>query len=141
MEIPSTRNSKLHTSKPVRHLLLALGWIFVGLGALGALLPLLPTTPFILLAAYCFARGSDKAHAWLHQNRVFGPLLRDWENGGAISLRTKFIAAAMLLSLVGYQVFFGDRPIGLRIFLGVMAIGVLTFIFSRPSRPGRGSAS
>lgn len=84
-----TAKPKLHSSLAVRYLLLSLGWIFVLLGAVGAILPLLPTTPFILLAAFCFARGSEKAHGWLLENRIFGPLLRDWENGGAISPRAK----------------------------------------------------
>ncbi len=135
MEPAIADKRSLHRFAHMRLLYQVSGWIFVGLGAIGAVLPLLPTTPFILLAAFCFARGSHQAHAWLLENRIFGPVLRDWENGGAISWRTKCVAASMLLTLVGYQILFGDRPLAVRILVGLIASGVLIFIFSRPSRP------
>ena len=56
-----------------------LGLFFVGLGAAGALLPVLPTTPFLILAASCFAKSSDKWYRWLLNNKQFGPAIRDWE--------------------------------------------------------------
>ena len=55
------------------------GILFVVLGAIGAVLPLLPTTPFVLVAAWCFARSSPRLHRWLLESRLFGPMLRDWE--------------------------------------------------------------
>ena len=56
------------------------GWACLGLAALGAVLPLLPTTPFVLLASWCFYRGSPRIHAWLHRSRTFGPTLDDWQH-------------------------------------------------------------
>jgi hypothetical protein len=60
-----------------RHLLLACGWAFLGLGALGLALPVLPTAPFVLLAAACFMRSSERLHSWLVGHRVFGRHIGD----------------------------------------------------------------
>lgn len=71
---------------------LVLAWIALGFGVAGVILPGLPTTPFILLAAWAAARGSTRLHRWLLEHRVFGPMLRDWEAQGAVSRRAKRIA-------------------------------------------------
>ena len=68
------------------------GIAFVALGIIGALLPVMPTTIFILLAAACFARGSERLHAWLVNHRQFGPLIRDWQQRGAIRRPAKRMA-------------------------------------------------
>lgn len=119
----------------LRPLWLGLGWAFLGLGLLGVFLPLLPTTPFVLLTAACFARGSDRWHAWLLRNRLFGPVLRDWRQGGAISLKSKCVATAMLVGLIGWQVGIAPRPFPLKVFLVLLAASVIAFLFSRPSVP------
>ncbi|MGV0326674.1 YbaN family protein [Corynebacterium confusum] len=62
-------------------LLIGLGWVSVALAAIGVVLPLLPTTPFLLLSAFCFARSSDRFHAYLYNHRVFGAYLRNYESG------------------------------------------------------------
>ncbi len=80
----------------------ALGWICVGLGIIGAFLPLLPTTPFLLLAAWCFYKSSPKTHAWLLNHKLMGPPLRDWQNERAISVKTKILVMAM----IGTSLFF-----------------------------------
>lgn len=84
----------------------ALGFVFVGLGALGVFLPLLPTTPFLLLAAGCFARSSEKWHAWLLDSRLFGPLLRDWESNRCIPRGARAISLISMLGLGGYSIAF-----------------------------------
>lgn len=66
------------------------------LGFLGLFLPLLPTTPFLLLASWCFARGSTRLHRWLLSHRVFGEYLRNFEAGRGIPLRAKIVATVML---------------------------------------------
>ena len=88
-----------------RSLLLAAGWIALALGVIGLVVPLLPTTPFLLLAAACFARSSRRAHYWLLSNRWFGPPLRQWEARRTVAPRTKhramgFSAAAFVVSVV-----------------------------------------
>lgn len=74
----------------------AAGVLAVLLGILGVFLPLLPTTPFLLLASWCFARGSDRLHRWLLSHRVFGDYLRNFEAGRGIPLKAKVVATVML---------------------------------------------
>ena len=83
-----------------RMLWVAIGVMATGIGILGIFLPLLPTTPFLLLAAYCFARGSQRLHDWLVGHRRFGPLIAEWRRHGAIRRPVKVLAlATMALSL------------------------------------------
>lgn len=80
-----------------------IGGIAVVLAILGVFLPLLPTTPFLLLASACFARGSTRLHNWLLNNKVFGKYLRNYEQGRGIPLRGKVVALAMLWISIGYS--------------------------------------
>ncbi len=66
-----------------------LGWLFLGIGAVGAFLPVLPTTPFVLLAAWLFAKSSERYHLWLRRNRLFGRTVRCWEAGLGLTLNEK----------------------------------------------------
>jgi uncharacterized protein len=75
-----------------RVLWLLLAYVALGLGLVGVFVPGLPTTPFVLLAAFAAARGSRHLHAWLHAHRVFGPMIRDWEAGGTVARRAKWVA-------------------------------------------------
>ncbi len=84
-----------------RWLLIAAGWLCVGLAAAGVVLPLLPTTPFLLLAAACFSRSSERFYRWLLNNRHFGPLLLQWRENRSVSLRSKRVAQVMLVVTFG----------------------------------------
>lgn len=75
-----------------RWLVFGLGWLCVGLGALGVVLPVLPTTPFMLLAAFCFARTSPRFHRWLLSSKLFGPLIDNWQRERYIEKRSKRVA-------------------------------------------------
>lgn len=112
----------------------ALGLLSVALGVVGIVLPLLPTVPFMILAAFCFARSSERMHNWLMQHERFGPAIADWQTNGAISLTAKRYAT---LSIV--VVFMISVVIGLRtqlLVIQAITLGcVLTFIWSRPSGP------
>lgn len=126
---------------PARLLLSALGLTFVGLAALGVFLPLLPTTPFLLLAAACFARSSPKLHSWLVASPLFGPLLLDWERHGAISPKAKWTCTVVLLGTIAWPVGTGKVTGWLLLALAVTVCGVLSFIWSRPSGPRPGSVA
>ena len=83
-----------------------LGLIFVALAALGVVLPGLPTTPFLLLAASCFAKSSTRLYGWLLSNRTFGPMIRNWEDNRAISRRLRNVAIASMLSMGSISIVF-----------------------------------
>ncbi|WP_222565402.1 YbaN family protein [Novilysobacter antarcticus] len=82
---------------PVRWAWLLLAYLSLALAAAGVVLPLLPTVPFVLLAAYAAARGSKHLHQRLLTHRVFGPMIRDWQRHGAVSRRAKWLASASML--------------------------------------------
>jgi uncharacterized protein len=97
------------------------GCLAVALAILGIFLPLLPTTPFLLLASACFVRGSDRMHRWLLTNRVFGEFLRNYENDKGIPRRAKIIAIALLWTSLIFSIYKFD---GIWIRTGLMAIGI-----------------
>ncbi|MGR3378977.1 YbaN family protein [Salipiger abyssi] len=80
----------------MRFFWIILGSLSLGLGIIGILLPVLPTTPFVLLSAFAYARGSDRMHRALVDSRLFGPMIADWQAEGAISRRAKIMAASMM---------------------------------------------
>lgn len=111
-----------------------LGLVALLLGLIGIPLPLLPTTPFLLLAAFCFSQSSERLHDWLMSHPRLSPPIKDWQRHGAISRKGKVLAAiAMLAALVG-SIAFG-APAGAVIMQIVVLIGVSLFIFTRPSPP------
>jgi uncharacterized membrane protein YbaN (DUF454 family) len=92
-------------------------WTLFGVLALvvagvGVVLPLLPTTPFVLLAAGCFARSSPRMHAWLLRNRTFGPMIAKWEQKKCVSLKVKLTALTMMMVVGGASVYFFVPPGG-----------------------------
>ncbi|MEM7422729.1 MAG: YbaN family protein [Pseudomonadota bacterium] len=110
------------------------GILSFGLGAIGAVVPLLPTVPFMLLAAFCFARGSDRFHAWLIDHDRFGPPIRDWQAHGAIRRSGKIAATVAIVATFAISV-----AIGLATHILAIQACVLTcvgiFIWSRPDGP------
>lgn len=104
-----------------------IGCLAVVLGVLGIFLPLLPTTPFLLLASACFARGSTRMHNWLQTNRVFGKYLRDYENGKGIPLRGKIWILIFMWTSMSYSIWrLHDRLV---LQLVVVAIGTGVTIY------------
>lgn len=100
-----------------------LGMLCLLLGAVGLVLPLLPTTPFVLLAAGCFARSSPRMHQWLLNNALFGPVLQDWERNRCVSRRVKRVALTMMLVVGGTSVLL-FVPRGWLMLLAFILIGV-----------------
>lgn len=87
------------------------GLIALGLGLLGVILPGLPTTPFILLAAACFARSSQRLHDWLLTNRWTGPMLRDWVRHHSLPRRVRWIAIGSMTAMISLSIWIlSDRP-------------------------------
>ncbi len=90
----------------IRTLLIVTGTLSVMLGILGIFLPLLPTTPFLLLAAFCYSRSSDRFYHWLITNRWFGEYIRNYREGRGIALRQKIIALSLLWLTMSYSIWF-----------------------------------
>ena len=107
------------------------GIISLILGIVGILLPLLPTTPFLLLSAFCFARSSEKLHAWLLCHPSFGPAIIDWRENGSISKRNKTYAIVTILLTLLLSVLFKVPLAVLLIQMAVLST-VSLFILSRP---------
>lgn len=111
------------------------GWASLGLAFLGVLLPLVPTTPFVLLASWCFYRGSPRIHAWLHRSQWFGPTLDDWQHYGGIRRGLKHRAILMVAGVVAVSLLYSSLPWWLRyMFLGLVAAGLYT-IWNVPTLP------
>jgi uncharacterized protein len=117
-----------------RSLWLLLGLTSLALGIAGVVLPLLPTTPFVLLAAYCFARSSPRLHDWLLANRTFGPLIRNWERHRAIAPRAKLLAVISMAGVFGLSLLMGATQRVLIIQAVILPI-TAAFILSRPNGP------
>ena len=116
-------------------LYLILGHIFLLFGIAGAFLPLLPTTPFLLLAAWMYSKSSDKLHNWLLNHKYLGPSLRDWHNSGVIGIKAKIIATVMILLVMGWRFPLLNVELWIKLFATLILTGVLVFIWTRPSRP------
>ena len=121
-------------SKVSKPFYFALGSLSLALGFLGVFLPLLPTTPFLLLSAFCFSKSSKRMHQYLLNHKLFGPLIKDWQQHGVIRLKIKWIATLSMLLLVSYPIVFMTFAIELKITVMICICCVLGFIWTRPSR-------
>lgn len=105
-----------------RRLHFALGVVFTAIGALGVVLPILPTTPFLLLASYGFARSSPRLQAWLRRSPVFGKFLDDWDRARGVRRHVKVVAIAMVVAAVGLALGRGELGPWWQVLLVVLAL-------------------
>ncbi len=120
-----------------RSLWMAGGWLALASGAVGVVLPLWPSTVFLLLAAYCFSRGSERLHAWLLAHPTFGRPILEWQEHGAISRSGKIAAAVAMLAALAIAWAFGVAPWLLGLQAAILA-AVALFLFTRPEPPKQG---
>lgn len=113
---------------------LVAGILSLGLGIVGMFLPLLPTTPFVLLAAACFARSSDRFYRWLIEHRSFGPIVIEWRTYRSIPYRVKLTAIALMAVSLGTSIVFFVRPAWLQAALAVFGVGLAVWLYRIPSR-------
>ena len=126
--------AKNRKQKLVRALLFIGGTISLSLGAIGIFLPILPTTPFLLLAAACYLRSSERMHKWLLSNRWFGEYIRNYQEGRGIPLKTKILAMIFLWVAILYSVFFAlDEIFIAQVALLLIALGVSIHIIRLPT--------
>lgn len=113
-----------------------LGIIFVIIGAIGIITPLLPTTPFLLLAAACFARGSQRFHQWLMTHPTLSKPILDWQQSGVIRMPAKILSTIFIAVNLAFPLFIiGSISTQMKILTVIVGAGVLGFIWSRPSKP------
>ena len=117
-----------------RPLYLCCGFTCLLLGLIGVVLPLLPTTPFIILAAFCFSRSSVKFHRMLLNHRLFGPMIADWEAYGIIPLKVKCLSSSMMLIMISYPILFKDLAWWIDACMAATALIALIYVWSKPSR-------
>lgn len=122
-------------SDVLRWILICCGWVSIVAGVIGIFLPLLPTVPFLLLAAACFARSSERFHGWLIEHSHLGPLVRDYLNGGGIPLRVKRMAIGMVWISFPASAYLFVRVMWIQIALVAVAAGVTLYLLRLPTTP------
>ncbi|HEY5933930.1 MAG TPA: YbaN family protein [Kofleriaceae bacterium] len=121
-------------SRVARYVYVAIGLLFVGLGTLGVVLPVVPTTPFLLISLWAFARSSQRLEAWLLAHRLFGPRLVEWKKHRVIPWSVKLTAWGSMIASLTLMIVTGRSPIAIIGAAAVMAIGA-TYVASKPSKP------
>ena len=124
---------RLSANPAVRAIWLALGLLFTGLGVVGAFLPVMPTTVFLRVAAFFFARSSARFYNWLLNIPTFGPLIRDWRAGLGLPLRAKVLAVSLIAVTVGSSILIVPS-LWVKLLLAVVALGVGAYLVTRPTR-------
>jgi uncharacterized membrane protein YbaN (DUF454 family) len=114
----------------LKWILITAGTIFVGLGIIGIFLPILPTTPFLLLAAACYARSSKKFYYWLLNNKLFGAYIKNYQQGKGVPLKVKVLTLSLLWITILFSVFLILQIIWFRILLLIIAAGVTLHILT-----------
>lgn len=126
--------SKKSKRRLVRAFLLVGGTVCLVLGSVGIFLPILPTTPFLLLAAACYLRSSDRMHEWLLSNRWFGDYIKNYQEGRGIPMKTKMVAITILWVTILFSAFFAlDGILIAQIALFAIALGVSAHLIRLPT--------
>jgi len=113
----------------------SLGWIFFSLGAIGVILPVLPTTPFMLLALWSFSRSSDRFHNWLYHHRFFGPPLQQWSRYRVIPLPAKIMSISFMSLSMLYMSIYSPVGIVVKLLIAALMLYGAWFILTKPSHP------
>jgi uncharacterized protein len=116
---------------------LGLGWLSVALGVVGIIMPILPTTPFLLLAVWAFSRSSPELAERLRNHPKVGPFIRDWQDYGVIPPLGKAMAIVMMTAMGTYLVFYSPMPLWGAAAACVAMLGLTIYIVSRPSAAPR----
>ncbi|MCB0417030.1 MAG: YbaN family protein [Bdellovibrionaceae bacterium] len=118
----------------MRYVYVIAGTVFLVIGLIGIFVPLLPTTPFLLLTAFFYSKGSRRLHRWLLQHRQLGPILVQWNEHGVVGLRAKIVATLFLGLSLGYALIFKSFFWPLKALAASCGIVVAAFLWTRPSR-------
>lgn len=116
----------VHRSRPVRAVLVVVGTVSLAIGVIGIVVPVLPTTPFLLLAAACYARASTRLYGWLLGQRAVGAIIASWRESGTVTRGVKLRALAVVVITFAISIILVDTPI---IRLGLAVIGTIVAVF------------
>jgi uncharacterized protein len=130
---PEEESNKRRRNPVKRALLIFIGTISLGFAIIGIFLPLLPTTPFLLLTAACYLRSSERLYAWLTNHKLFGKYIRSYVEGKGISVNTKLFALALLWASIIYTAFFAVPTLIIQIILLIIAASVTVHIIRIPT--------
>ncbi len=125
---------RTHNSRMMRLAFAGFGTLCVGIGLVGAILPVLPTTPFMLLAAACYVRASPRFYNWLLNTRGFGPLIREWRQYRSIPWRTKLTAIALMAVTLSASILFFVRQPYAQAATALFGIALAAWLYRIPSR-------
>ena len=120
--------------KTTRVLLAGLGFVSLGIAIIGVVLPGIPTTGPVLLAAYFFSRSSERFDRWLLEHRLFGPVVRDWRAGRGFTIRAKAISVLAIAGTFSITIGFAVSNLGARIGLILLAMAISGYILSLPTK-------
>ena len=116
-----------------RLIYLGIGWLSLGMAVAGIILPILPTTPFLLVAVWAFGKSSPELAEKIRNHRFFGPPVRNWQDHGVISTKAKFLAIFVMALMGGWLWVFGNLPLWLTLLISAVMVGAGVFVGSRPS--------
>ncbi|MGI9666885.1 MAG: YbaN family protein [Acidimicrobiia bacterium] len=122
-------------NRALRVVLLALGFLFVGLAFVGVFLPGIPTTGPILLAAFLFSKSSDRFDHWLVTNRFFGSIVTDWRENKGFTVRAKAIAVIAIIASFAITTIFFINGVYIRAAFWILAAAIAIYVVSRPTKP------
>lgn len=128
---PKPTSAPARRSRPVRAVLIAIGLVSLGIGLLGIVVPVLPTTPFLLLAAACFARASDRLYAWLLGHATLGPIISQWRETQSMARAVK-VRALVLVAVTFTASILLVEPLAVRAALALTGVIVLLFLARIP---------
>ena len=113
----------------IKHILILFGSIFLGLGFVGIIVPGLPTTPFLLLAAGCYVKSSDRLYSWLLDHKLFGKYIHNFRETRSISLRSKIISLIIMWVMIGLSIYIFIKIIPVKIIIALLGvIGTLVIL-------------
>jgi uncharacterized membrane protein YbaN (DUF454 family) len=119
-----------------RLIYLGIGWLSLGMAVAGIILPILPTTPMLLVAVWAFGKSSPELAERIRNHRVCGPPVRDWQDHGVISLKAKLLGIIIMALMGGWLWVYGNLPAWLTLPIIAVMAGAGVFVGSRPSAPG-----
>jgi uncharacterized membrane protein YbaN (DUF454 family) len=126
--------------KHMRPVYFLLGWSFFGLGAVGTVVPGLPTTPFMLLALWAFSKSSKRFHDWLYAHKIFGPPLTQWQTHRVIAVKAKVLSVVTMLASFTYLAFFTEVTTLVKVIVALIMLYGAAFILSQSSQaPEKGA--